>query len=52
MPTNWLKGQTAWTFLARDANGNLEIREYMAFGVVNDKQIGLQSDIVSVTFGG
>jgi len=59
-----LRGQTAWTFLARDTSSpyldnrplavptTAEIREYMAYGVVDDAQIGLQSDIVSVTFGG
>jgi hypothetical protein len=59
-----LKGQSAWTFLARDtaspyvdtrplaAPGVAEVREYMAFGVIDDAQIGQQSDIVSVTFGG
>lgn len=59
-----LKGQTAWTFLARDTSspyidnrplatpGVAEVREYMAFGVIDDAQIGQQSDIVSVTFGG
>ena len=30
----------------------LEVREYQAFGVVNDVQIGQPSDIASVTFGG
>ena len=64
MPTSWLKGQTAWNFLARDTSspyidnrplatpGTAEVRETMAYGGLNDQQIGLQSDIVSVTFGG
>ena len=59
-----LKGQTTWTFLARDTSspyvdtrplavtGTPEVREYMAYGVIDDVQIGQQSDIVSVTFGG
>ena len=59
-----LRGQTAWTFLARDTNspyldnrplavpGTPEVREYLAYGVVDDQQIGLPSDIVSVTFAG
>lgn len=59
-----LKGQSAWTFLARDTAspyvdtrplatpGTAEVREYMAFGVIDDAQIGQQSDIASVTFGG
>lgn len=59
-----LKGQTAWTFVSRDTNspyddhtplavpGTPETREYQAFGVLSDHQIGQPSDIVSVTFGG
>ena len=59
-----LSGQTAWTFLARDTNspyddhrplaapGVPETREYQAFGVLKDDQIGQPSAIVSVTFGG
>ena len=58
------KGETAWKFLSRDTNspyndhtplttpGVPEVREYQAYGVLNDVQIGLASDIVSVTFGG
>ncbi|MEI7733151.1 MAG: hypothetical protein WCO56_26500 [Verrucomicrobiota bacterium] len=29
-----------------------EVREYMARGLVNDDEVGVESDIVSVTFGG
>ncbi len=59
-----LRGQPAWTFLARDTNspyddhrplttaGVAETREYQAFGVLKDDQIGQPSAIVSVTFGG
>lgn len=59
-----LKGQSAWKFVSRDTNspyddftalavaGTPEVREYQAYGVLNDEQIGLASDIVSVTFGG
>lgn len=59
-----LRGQTVWTFLARDTNPpyldnrvlavptSPEAREYMAYAVVDDAQIGLQNDIVSVTFRG
>jgi len=59
-----LKGQTVWQFLSRDTNspyddhnplavaGVPEVREYIAFGVVNDVQIGQPSDIKNVTFGG
>ena len=58
------RGETAWQFLSRDTNspyddhhplavaGVPEVREYIAFGVVNDVQIGQPSDIKSVTFGG
>lgn len=58
------KGETVWKFLSRDTNspyndhtplttaGVPEVREYQAYGVLNDVQIGLASDIVSVTFGG
>ena len=59
-----LKGQTAWKFLARDTNspyddytplavaGVPEVREYQAYSVLSDAQIGQPSDIVTVTFGG
>ena len=58
------KGESEWHFLSRDTNspyddhnplttpGVPEVREYQAYGVVNDVQIGQPSDIVSVTFGG
>jgi len=32
--------------------GTAEVREYQAYGVLNDQQIGQPSDIVTVTFGG
>ena len=32
--------------------GVAEVREYQAFGVLHDQQIGQSSDIVSVTFEG
>ncbi|MFA6546284.1 MAG: hypothetical protein WCS99_17830 [Limisphaerales bacterium] len=61
----WRKrGETVWKFLSRDTNspyndhtpltttGVPEMREYQAFGVLNDAQIGQPSDIASVTFGG
>lgn len=59
-----IKGQSAWKFVARDTispyddhtplavPGTAEVREYQAFGVLSDEQIGQPSDIVSVTFGG
>jgi|SRR5665213_2360544 len=58
------QGETVWKFLSRDTNspyddhnplaaaGVPEVREYQAFGVLNDQQIGQPSDIVSVTFAG
>ena len=58
------KGETVWKFLSRDTNspyndhtplttpGVPEVREYQAYGVVDDVQIGQPSDIVSVTYGG
>ena len=58
------KGESAWAFLSRDTNspyddhhplttaGVPEAREHIAYGVVNDVQIGQPSDIASVTFGG
>jgi hypothetical protein len=58
------KGEAAWKFLSRDTNspyndatplttpGTPEVREYQAFGVVSDEQIGQPSDIVSATFAG
>lgn len=59
-----LKGGTTWTKLTYDTNspysdhtplavpGQPENREYMAIGVIDDEEIGLMSDIVSVVFGG
>ena len=59
-----LKGQSVWKFVSRDTNspyddytalavpGTPEVREYQAYGVLSDQQIGQPSDIVSVTFGG
>ena len=59
-----LKGQTGWRLLSFDTNstyddytplatpGVAEVREYQAFGVLADVQIGQPSAIVSVTFGG
>lgn len=59
-----IKGQSAWKFVSRDTNspyddhtpaatpGTPEVREYQAFGVLNDEQIGQGSDIVSVTVAG
>lgn len=59
-----LKGQTAWKFLTRDTNspyddhtpptvpGTPEVREYQAYSVLGDQQIGQPSDIVAVTFWG
>jgi hypothetical protein len=58
-----LRGTTGWTKLGIDSsspyydtrpltNPNVpENREYMAMGVIDDVEIGLQSDIVSIVFG-
>jgi hypothetical protein len=57
------KGQLQWKFLARDTKspyhdhivlqtpGQPEHWEYQLFGVINDVEIGLASDIVEVVFG-
>ncbi len=56
-------GTSQWQYLARDnnspydderplANGQPEMREYMAIGVVGDEEVGQPSDIISVVFGG
>lgn len=59
-----LRGQTGWTRLGIDsatpyydtrplANPSVpETREYMAIGIIDDIQVGVQSDIVSVLFSG
>lgn len=59
-----LRGTAAWTKLAEDtgspyidtrplADPNVpEVREYMGMGVEDNQEIGLPSDIVSVTFAG
>jgi hypothetical protein len=58
-----LKGQATWAFLSRDtnspyddhkalANGAPETREYMCIGMMEDTEVGQQSDIVTVVFGG
>ena len=59
-----LKGQPTWKKLSFDSNspyddhtelavpGTPEVREYRAIGVIDDEEIGLPSDIVSVTFAG
>ena len=58
------KGQTEWKFLARDTQspydnhivlqtlGQPEHWEYQLFGVIEDQEIGLASDIVEVLYGG
>ena len=58
------QGEPAWKFLSRDTNspyddhtplttpGTPEVREYQAFGMWGDEQIGQPSDIVSATFAG
>ena len=59
-----LRGEAAWTKIGQDSAspyydtrplgtpGVAEVREYMARGIVNDVEIGLDSDIVSIAFGG
>ena len=59
-----LRGQPGWTLLGMDtsspyidgrplAQANVpETREYMLRGVVQDLEIGLDSDILSITWGG
>lgn len=59
-----LRGQAGWKFVSRDTNspyedhtplaqaGVPEEREYAARAVLNDEEIGLMSDIVSVTYPG
>jgi hypothetical protein len=59
-----LKGEATWTFLARDTHSpyddhraaiqtdKADFREYCAFALMDDHEIGVQSDIVSITFGG
>lgn len=58
------KGEANWAFLARDTNSpyfdNIHLSvpnqpehwEYRAFGIVDDVEIGLPSDIVEIVFGG
>jgi hypothetical protein len=58
------RGEMGWKFLARDTNspyddhtplttpGTPETREYQAFGVLGDEQIGQGSDLASATFAG
>jgi hypothetical protein len=53
-----------WKFVSRDTNspyddhtplavpGVAEVREYQAFGILGDEQIGLPCDIITVTFAG
>ncbi|MBL9130232.1 MAG: hypothetical protein JNG86_03480 [Verrucomicrobiaceae bacterium] len=59
-----LRGTLGWTKLGEDTSSPYydtrpltnpavpEVREYMAMGVVDNQEIGLPSDIVSVTFAG
>ena len=64
IPNSRIKGTMGWKFVSRDTNspyddhtplavaGQSEVREYQAFGLQGDDQIGLPSDIVTVTFAG
>lgn len=58
------KGSAEWLFLARDTKSPYDDHivldtpnqpehwEYIAYGVLNDDQIGIPSDIIEVVFGG
>jgi len=47
-------GRTLPAFLGRSlaVPGVPETREYLARGIIDDEEIGIASDIVSVTFAG
>ena len=57
-------GQTEWRLVGRAARATFddttplahanvpEVREYMAAGVIDDTQVGLQSDITTVMYAG
>jgi hypothetical protein len=59
-----IKGTMGWKFVSRDTNspyddhtplavaGVSEVREYQAFGILGDDQIGQPCDILTVTFAG
>lgn len=59
-----LRGTQGWTKLGVDTSspyidgrplavpGVAETREYLARGIIDDEEIGLESDIVSITYGG
>ena len=59
-----LQGQAKWTFLATDnyspyvdtrplaTEGVVETREYMCRGIIQDDEVGVDSDIVRVVFAG
>lgn len=59
-----LRGTATWRKIGSDTNPPYfdtaplaqpnvpEVREYMARGMINDNEIGLDSDIVSITFAG
>lgn len=59
-----LRGTQGWTKLGVDTSspyidgrplavpGVAETREYLARGIIDDEEIGLESDIVSIAFGG
>lgn len=59
-----LQGQAKWTFLATDnyspyvdtrplaTEGVVETREYMCRGIIQDDEVGVDSDIISVVFAG
>ncbi len=59
-----LRGTNAWRRIGVDTsspyfdtaplgqNGVAEVREYMARGIIGDEEIGVDSDIISITFAG
>jgi hypothetical protein len=59
-----LRGQSGWTKLGMDTNspyidgrplaqaGVAETREYMLRGLIKDEEIGVDSDVISITWGG
>ena len=58
------KGDTGWQLLGTDyfspytdhrplaVAGTPETREYMCRGIIHDEEVGMDSDIISVLFGG
>ncbi len=59
-----MRGEASWQFLVKAltspiidtralaVSGTAEVREYMAIGIKGNNEIGLESNIITVTFGG